>query len=73
VTELITGGELFDQIIKRPYYSERDAAMVMKQVLQAIAYCHGQNIVHRDLKPENLLLENQGDSTIIKVIDFGTS
>lgn len=57
VTELCTGGELFDQIIKRPYYSERDAAVVMKQVMSAVAYCHGQNIVHRDLKPENLLLE----------------
>lgn len=41
VTEYCTGGELFDQIIMRPYYSERDAAMVMKQVFAAVAYCHG--------------------------------
>lgn len=74
VTELLTGGELFDQIVKRPYYSERDAAIVMRQVFQAVAYCHGMNIVHRDLKPENLLLEgSEGTSAMIKVIDFGTS
>jgi calcium-dependent protein kinase len=70
---MCTGGELFDQIIMRPYYSERDAASVMKQVFSAIAYCHGQNIVHRDLKPENLLLDRTGGSSLIKVIDFGTS
>lgn len=63
VTELCTGGELFDQIIKRPYYSERDAAMIMKQVLSAVSYCHSKNIAHRDLKPENLLLENDGESS----------
>ena len=73
ITEMCTGGELFDQIIKRPYYSERDAATVMKQVFQAIAYCHANKIVHRDLKPENLLLESEGESSQIKVIDFGTS
>lgn len=75
VTELCTGGELFDQIIKKPYYSERDAALVLKQVLMAVAYCHSKNIVHRDLKPENLLLqaEGAGSGSVIKVIDFGTS
>jgi len=73
ITELCTGGELFDQIIKRPYYSERDAAIIMKQVLSAVSYCHDLNIVHRDLKPENLLLDSDGPGAIIKVIDFGTS
>ena len=70
---LCTGGELFDQIINRPYYSERDAAIIMKQVLSAVAYCHSANIVHRDLKPENLLLDSDAKGAIIKVIDFGTS
>lgn len=73
ITELCTGGELFDQIIKRPYYSERDAAIIMKQVLSAVGYCHAENIVHRDLKPENLLLDSDGPGAVIKVIDFGTS
>ena len=73
ITELWTGGELFDQIIKRPHYSERDAAIVMKQVLSAVSYWHNLNIVHRDLKPENLLLDSDSAGATIKVIDFGTS
>ena len=73
VTEHCSGGELFDQIIKRPYYSERDAAVILKQVLSAVSYCHSMKIVHRDLKPENLLLDSESESAMIKVIDFGTS
>ena len=72
VTELCEGCELFDEISKRETFTELDAAHVTKQLLQAIAYCHGQNIAHRDLKPENVLIDikNRG---IIKLIDFGTS
>ena len=72
VTELCEGCELFDEISKRETFTELEAAHVTKQLLQAIAYCHGQNIAHRDLKPENVLIDikNRG---IIKVIDFGTS
>lgn len=58
VMEYCSGGELFDQIIQRPYYSERDAAAIMKQLLSGVAYCHSKKIVHRDLKPENLLLDS---------------
>ena len=68
----MTGGELFDEIIKRKTFTEKDAAEIIKQVLEAVAYCHAHHVVHRDLKPENLLLDDKdGDS--IKVIDFGTS
>ena len=72
VTELCDGCELFDEISKKEQFSEAEAALVTKQLLQAIAYCHGQNIAHRDLKPENILIDikNRGQ---IKVIDFGTS
>ena len=70
ITEMITGGELFDQITKRPYFSERDAAHIMKQVFSAIAYCHANNIVHRDLKPENIVLDKNGH---VKLTDFGLS
>jgi calcium-dependent protein kinase len=56
VTELCTGGELFDYIIEKKNFSEATAAHFMKQVLSAVIYCHRRCIVHRDLKPENLLL-----------------
>ena len=72
VTELCDGCELFEEISSRKQFAEKEAAHVTKQILQAIAYCHGRNIAHRDLKPENLLIDiNQKGS--IKVIDFGTS
>jgi calcium-dependent protein kinase len=57
VTEHIQGGELFDEIIARGKFDERDAAVLMRQLLSCITYCHSHNIVHRDLKPENVLLE----------------
>lgn len=72
VTELWTGGELFDEIAKKESFSEKDAARILTQILEAISYCHAKEIVHRDLKPENILLDTI-DSKTIKVIDFGTS
>ena len=72
VTELCDGCELFEEISSRKQFAEHEAAHVTKQILQAIAFCHGKNIAHRDLKPENLLIDiNQKGS--IKLIDFGTS
>jgi calcium-dependent protein kinase len=73
VTELCQGGELFDYILEKRKFSEKTAAHFMKQLFQAIAYCHRKGIVHRDLKPENLLLEQHSETASIKVIDFGTS
>ena len=70
VTEVCRGGELFDEIVKRKSFSEKDASVIMSQILTAIHYCHLQNIVHRDMKPENVLLEGKES---IKVIDFGTA
>lgn len=72
VTDLCTGGELFDKIISKKFFSEKEASDTMHQVLSAIVYCHNNNIVHRDLKPENILLESER-SNQLKVIDFGTS
>eukprot|EP01106_Pelomyxa_sp_JSP_P001973 TRINITY_DN12_c0_g1_i2.p1 TRINITY_DN12_c0_g1~~TRINITY_DN12_c0_g1_i2.p1 ORF type:complete len:215 (-),score=54.23 TRINITY_DN12_c0_g1_i2:52-696(-) len=69
ILELITGGELYDQIIQRGYYTEKDAAAVVKQLLEAAAYMHGNGVAHRDLKPENLLCN--GD--LVKIADFGLS
>lgn len=68
VLELVTGGELFDEICKREKYSEQDAALASKQLLNAIEFMHGEGIVHRDLKPENILLTRKYG---IKVTDFG--
>ncbi|OMJ74256.1 hypothetical protein SteCoe_26883 [Stentor coeruleus] len=73
VTEFVSGGELFDFIIKSRMLSEPIAAHFMKQILSAVAYCHSNNIVHRDLKPENLLLEKDSADSLLKIIDFGTS
>ncbi|ORM39641.1 Calcium-dependent protein kinase 4 [Babesia sp. Xinjiang] len=73
VTELYTGGELFDEIVSRKCFSENDAAKIIKQVLSGINYMHKQKVVHRDLKPENLLLESKSPNANIKIIDFGLS
>lgn len=70
--ELVTGGELFDQIVQRGSYSERDAANIVKQILEAVMYMHSNGIAHRDLKPENLLCSGPNNE-IIKVTDFGLS
>jgi len=79
VTELCTGGELFDRIIEKTQsdegcFSERDAAFLVRSILDAIAYCHDQKgIVHRDLKPENFLFSSREEDAVIKIIDFGLS
>lgn len=72
ILELVTGGELFDQIVSRGSYSERDAAAICKQILEAVHYMHSNGIAHRDLKPENLLVSG-ADNDQIKVTDFGLS
>lgn len=77
ITELCTGGELFDRIIEVKYFTETVAAHIMKQIFSCTAFCHLNNIIHRDLKPENILIENEDerkkDFFNIKIIDFGTS
>jgi calcium-dependent protein kinase len=55
VTELCTGGELFDRILENKSFSENTSGEIMKQILSAIKYCHKNGIVHRDLKPENII------------------
>lgn len=71
VTEFMAGGELFDRIVEKNYYNEKEARDLTKILLGAIKYCHDANIVHRDLKPENLLLTSQTDDANIKLADFG--
>ena len=55
VMEEMTGGELFERIAEKEYYSEYETAITLRPIVDAIKYCHELNIVHRDLKPENIL------------------
>jgi len=73
VMEYVSGGELFDRIAEKEQYSERDAVIVMRKVIESIDYLHKNGIAHRDLKPENILLANQSSDTDIKLADFGLS
>lgn len=73
VTDICGGGELFEEITSRKSFSENDAAILMKALLQCIHYCHSNKVMHRDLKPENILLEENKDYNQIKIIDFGSS
>ncbi|WEJ96673.1 Calmodulin-dependent protein kinase cmk2 [Yamadazyma tenuis] len=71
VTQLATGGEMFDRIIKKGRFTEHDASLVIVQVLEALQYLHHKNIVHRDLKPENILYLTPEDNSNIVLADFG--
>lgn len=71
VTEVMNGGELFDRIVQKEAYNEKEARDVCKILFDAIGYCHDQNVAHRDLKPQNLLLMSQADDLTIKIADFG--
>jgi serine/threonine protein kinase len=71
ILEYIDGGELFDRIVKKTFYNEKEARDLVCIVLSAIKYLHDKNIVHRDLKPENLLLTSKLDDANIKIADFG--
>lgn len=73
VMELVTGGELFDRILEKGQYTERDASEVVRQIFDAVAYLHDAGIVHRDLKPENLLYATRTDDSKIMLSDFGLS
>ena len=78
VMEQCLGGSLFDRLIKKmeddgETFSEKEAAVIFKQIITGVSYCHNQGICHRDLKMENVLfLTTQKDSQI-KIIDFGLS
>eukprot|EP01036_Dinobryon_divergens_P025944 gene25944-34543_t len=71
VMDLMTGGELFDRIVMKDHYSEREAKDALHQIVIAIQYCHSRNIVHRDLKPENILYATPDQDAVLKLADFG--
>uniref|UniRef100_A0A8C8HB71 calcium/calmodulin-dependent protein kinase n=1 Tax=Oncorhynchus tshawytscha TaxID=74940 RepID=A0A8C8HB71_ONCTS len=71
VFDLVTGGELFEDIVAREYYSEADASQCINQILESVQHIHQHDIVHRDLKPENLLLASKMKGAAVKLADFG--
>jgi calcium/calmodulin-dependent protein kinase I len=74
VMQLASGGELFERILERGFYTEKDAAGLVKQLLLALIYIHDEvGIVHRDLKPENLLFQDRSEHSALLITDFGLS
>lgn len=76
VLEMCSGGELFDLIVERGYFTEKEVAVLARTILQVVAHCHSKGILHRDLKPENFLLKHNNGSiekSNLRAIDFGLS
>ena len=61
ITEICKGGELFDRIVEKEFYTESEAAIIFEQILRAVNYIHCQGIAHRDIKPENFLFKTKDD------------
>ena len=70
---MCSGGELFDRIVENEFFNEEKAAVIFRQILMALNYCHSTNVVHRDLKPENFLFDSKAEDADLKIIDFGLS
>ena len=73
VMEYCEGGELFELISEMNHLQEAQVAVIVKQILAALSYCHKNMIIHRDIKPENFMFSRNGDINSIKMIDFGFS
>ncbi|XP_037031794.1 serine/threonine-protein kinase BRSK2 isoform X1 [Bradysia coprophila] len=68
VLEHVSGGELFDYLVKKGRLTPKEARKFFRQIISALDFCHSHSICHRDLKPENLLLDEKNN---IKIADFG--
>eukprot|EP01111_Echinosteliopsis_oligospora_P010043 TRINITY_DN3050_c0_g1_i1.p1 TRINITY_DN3050_c0_g1~~TRINITY_DN3050_c0_g1_i1.p1 ORF type:complete len:330 (-),score=81.66 TRINITY_DN3050_c0_g1_i1:136-1125(-) len=73
VMELVEGGELFDKIVDKGNYSEKDACNLVRQIVEAVDYMHIHGVCHRDLKPENLLCSGEDGNELVRIADFGLS
>ncbi len=71
--EVCSGGELFDAIVKKGHYTEKDAAALIRTIVGVVAHCHNMGVIHRDLKPENFLLSDRSAASVLKATDFGLS
>lgn len=73
ISELCKGGELFDEMQKRGRFTEKDCAIIIKQILTATNHFHKNGICHRDIKPENIMMEDMKRLDQLKLIDLGTA
>ncbi|ORX46283.1 Pkinase-domain-containing protein [Hesseltinella vesiculosa] len=73
ITDLALGGELFQQLLSKGSYTEKDAAHLVTQILNGVAYLHDHDIIHRDIKPENLLFQTTATDANLMITDFGLS
>ncbi|XP_022973821.1 calcium-dependent protein kinase SK5-like [Cucurbita maxima] len=73
VMELCAGGELFDRIVQKGHYSEREAAKLIGVIVSVLESCHSLGVMHRDLKPENFLFLSVDEDAALKATDFGLS
>jgi serine/threonine protein kinase len=78
VLDYISGGEMFQHLIRNGAYSEAEAARLVREVASTLAFLHGIGVVHADLKPENIMLSRQSDddgasNAVVKLVDFGSA
>ncbi|KAJ2891001.1 Calcium/calmodulin-dependent protein kinase type I, partial [Coemansia aciculifera] len=74
ITELCTGGELFEHILcRKPEFTEHDAAGVVRQIVEGVSFLHDHGIVHRDIKAENCLFKTPAPDSTLAIADFGMS
>ncbi|XP_026227165.1 ribosomal protein S6 kinase alpha-4 [Anabas testudineus] len=71
VMELLRGGELLERIKKKKLFGEAEASQLLQSLVSAVSFMHEAGVVHRDLKPENVLFADEGEDSMLKVIDFG--
>ena len=71
VMPIMAGGELLDRIKSKKRFTEHEASVIFKKLVEAVKFLHDKQIVHRDLKPENLLFESEDDDAELKIVDFG--
>ena len=70
VLDLLSGGELFHRVLHKRVFTEKNAAEILRPIIDAIRYCHDLDVAHRDLKLENILYETKDDDSMIKITDF---
>ena len=72
VSEVLKGGELFKRIIEAKCFTEQQASIIVKQIMEGLNYMHQQMVTHRDLKPENILLVSDDPYDLsIRIADLG--